>query len=59
MKTKFNPKTVGCVKCWSCRRRIRRCGNFCYGCCHYVCLRCCDAHEHFLRGRHGRKAVQK
>lgn len=43
---------VGTVKCWSCRRRIRRRDNFCFGCRHFVCVRCCGKYDHFAGGRH-------
>ena len=34
------------VKCACCKRKVPKADNFCFGCHHVVCVRCCMKHGH-------------
>lgn len=45
-------------KCYSCKRAIAAEGNRCFGCGHYVCVRCADRYDHKGSGLHGKRKAR-
>ncbi len=47
-------------KCWSCGKPMRHDDEcLCYGCGHYVCIRCCEKEGHLKDGAHGQSLAAK